>query len=311
MNKNSVIRIGTRGSKLALWQAYYVAERLEKSGLPTEVITIETKGDRILDVSIDKIGSKGVFTEELEHQLSTGKIDVAVHSAKDLSSDIPDGFELITFTEREKVNDVLLSHKPLMLSHPGVEFKIGTSSTRRTAILKRFFPGVTTHPVRGNLQTRIRKMEEGQVDALLLAFAGVHRMQYDHMVVQTLSVDQFIPPAGQGSIALETGPDLPEEKIKKIRAAVNHINSEICIKAERSFLKRLQGGCSIPVFAHARLEDDEVIIKGGIISLDGEQLIQHEVARKKENHEEAGLILAEKVLKDGGDKILAEIKALK
>ena len=183
------IKIGTRGSKLALWQAYHVRALLEKAGIEAEIVIIDTKGDQILDVSIAKIGSKGVFTQELEDQLLDGRIDIAVHSAKDMQSNLPEGFEIIAFTEREKENDVILSHKgTIEFADTTKPLLLGTSSTRRVATLRHFYPHVKTVEVRGNLQTRIRKMEEGLCDALLLAYAGVHRMGYDEMIVQELSL---------------------------------------------------------------------------------------------------------------------------
>src|SRR6478609_7957183 len=174
---NKTIRIGTRGSKLALWQAEYVASLIKPSGFSTEIIPIDTRGDKILDVSIAKIGSKGVFTEEIEAKLLDGTIDIAVHSAKDLSSTLADELELIAFTEREIVNDVVVSYnKKFSLKNDGIN--IGTSSTRRVAFTKHFFPQATTTSVRGNLQTRLAKLKNGDCDALILAYAGVHRMGY-------------------------------------------------------------------------------------------------------------------------------------
>src|SRR5687768_6275797 len=174
---NETIRIGTRGSKLALWQANHVAELIKPSGFRTEIIPIETKGDKILNVSIAKIGSKGVFTEEIEEKLLEGNIDIAVHSAKDLSSYIPDELELLAFTERETVNDVVIStDKKFKLENEGIT--IGTSSTRRVAFVKHFYPKANTVSIRGNLQTRIAKLQGGDCDALILAYAGVHRMGY-------------------------------------------------------------------------------------------------------------------------------------
>jgi hydroxymethylbilane synthase len=175
---NKTIRIGTRGSKLALWQAQHVADLIKPSGYQTEIVPIETRGDKILDVSIAKIGSKGVFTEEIEDKLIDGSIDIAVHSAKDLSSVIPDELELIAFTEREVANDVVLSFdKNFSLKQSGAV--VGTSSTRRVAFLKHFYPEIIAKSIRGNLQTRVGKMKEGDCQALVLAYAGVHRMGYD------------------------------------------------------------------------------------------------------------------------------------
>ncbi|MGB3467092.1 MAG: hydroxymethylbilane synthase, partial [Cyclobacteriaceae bacterium] len=194
------IRIGTRGSKLALWQAEYIADLLQSGGLDTEIVKIETKGDKILDVSISKIGSKGVFTEEIEQQLADGTIDIAVHSAKDLQSSLDEGFRIVAFTKREKVNDVLIGSKAIDLSGHSGDVVIGTSSTRRVATFRHFYPQVHTKDVRGNLQTRIRKLEEGNYDALMLAYAGVKRMGYEDMILKTLSTDEFTPAVGQGSV---------------------------------------------------------------------------------------------------------------
>ena len=199
---NKVFRIGTRGSKLALWQAEHVANLIKPSGYGTEIVPIETKGDKILNVSIAKIGSKGVFTEEIEEKLLDGSIDIAVHSAKDLSSELNDELELVAFTERELANDVLISpNKNIGLKNSDI--KVGTSSTRRVAFLKHFYPAITPVNIRGNLQTRLSKLQNGECDALLLAYAGVHRMGYDNLIVEKIETNYFVPSVGQGSIAIE------------------------------------------------------------------------------------------------------------
>ncbi|MDH5474554.1 MAG: hydroxymethylbilane synthase [Cyclobacteriaceae bacterium] len=300
------IRIGTRGSKLALWQAHYISDLLKKGGVVTEVITIETTGDKILDVSIAKIGSKGVFTEEIEAQLALGTIDIAVHSAKDLQSVLPDAFELIAFTKREGANDIILSHKKNISLNDNLV--LGTSSTRRIAFLKHLYPHIKTVPVRGNLQTRIRKMEEGACDALMLAYAGAHRMGFDNMIIQKLSTDEFIPAVGQGSVAIECSTSLDIDKKNKVRALTNNIEAETCLLAERAYLRELEGGCSIPVFALATLENEKVSLTGGIISLNGKEVIKHTTTSTTAAPAMSGHNLAEIVLKNGGDKILKEIK---
>ena len=234
---------------------------------------IETKGDKILDRALSKIGSKGVFTEELEDQLRSGAIDIAVHSAKDLQSQLDDDFEIVAFTQREHANDVLVSHDTTLSLKSGESFTVGTSSTRRIAILKHFYPHIKTVDMRGNLQTRLRKLEEGQCDALLLAFAGVHRMEYDDKIAEHLLLDEFTPAVGQGSVAIECAVSLSEEKKSILKELLNHTPTETCLLTERAFLKRLQGGCSIPVFALATLHEDSVSISGGIVSLNGSELI--------------------------------------
>lgn len=300
------IRIGTRGSKLALWQANYISDLLNAGGIESEIITIETKGDKILDVSIAKIGSKGVFTEEIEDQLAEGKIDIAVHSAKDMQSELPDGFELIAFTKREDVNDVILSHKKgISLSENIV---LGTSSTRRIAFLSKLYPHIKTVPVRGNLQTRIKKMKEGACDALMLAYAGAHRMGYDEMIIQKLPSDEFIPAVGQGCVAVECCTTLDQEKKAAVSKLTNNETSMTRLLAERAYLRELEGGCSIPVFALASNVGDEITITGGIISLDGKKNVMYTTTGHINAPETVGHELAALVLNNGGDKILEEIK---
>ena len=304
---NKTIRIGTRGSKLALWQAHHVADLIKPSGFRTEIVPIETKGDKILDVSIAKIGSKGVFTEEIEQKLLDGSIDIAVHSAKDLSSTIPDELELIAFTEREVVNDVVIStNKNFSLKNDGIT--IGTSSTRRVAFVKHFYPQAKTVSIRGNLQTRLAKLESGQCDALILAYAGVHRMGYDHLITERIETSYFVPPVGQGSIAIECHKKLSFEKKDIIQRWVNHVETEDCIRAERAFLKTLEGGCSIPSFGYAWMDGTNITLKAGIISLDGQEVIKIKKSASVEDGKELGRGIADEVLAKGGDRILREIR---
>ena len=302
------IKIGTRGSKLALWQAYYVQDQLTKGGIETEIVVIETKGDKILDRSLSKIGSKGVFTQELEDQLKSGSIDIAVHSAKDLQSQLDDDFELVAFTEREHANDVLVSHKTNLSLKSGEVFVVGTSSTRRIAMLKHFYPHIKTVDMRGNLQTRLRKLEEGQCDALLLAYAGVHRMEYDDKIAEHLLLDEFTPAVGQGSVAIECAVSLSDEKKEILKRLLNHESTSICLRTERAFLKRLQGGCSIPVFGLATLRDDQISISGGIISLDGQEIISRFADGAAVFPEELGTALADELLEAGAQRILDDIR---
>jgi hydroxymethylbilane synthase len=304
------IRIGTRGSALALWQAHYVADQLIKGGLHPEIITFETKGDKILDKSLAKIGSKGVFTAELEYALRAGEIDIAVHSAKDLQSELPEDLEIIAFTERETVNDVLISYNKTLSLTDGKPWVIGTSSTRRTATLRHYYPHLQRVDMRGNLQTRMRKLQEGQCDALLLAFAGVHRMGYDEYIVARLSIEEFTPPVGQGSVAVETSRSLDPEKRNLIRGLINHERTEHCLLAERGYLRRLQGGCSVPVFALATLANhNSVELTGGVVSLDGSRMIRETMQAPVEDATQLGFRLADAVAEAGGYEILKEIRS--
>lgn len=304
---NQLVKIGTRASKLALWQAYHVADLLKKAGLESEIIPVDTKGDQVLDVSISKIGSKGVFTQELEDQLVDGRIDIAVHSAKDMPSKLGEGLELIAFSVREQAQDVLLSTKK-GISLSDAHLVVGTSSTRRIATLRHFYPHVKTVEVRGNLQTRIRKLEEGHCDALLLAYAGVHRMGYSDLLVANLDLNEFVPAVGQGSIAIEASTSLDPRLRDAIISACNDTTTATCLLAERAYLRVLEGGCSIPVFALATLAGNKVHLKGGIVSLDGQQRIVREVSGLINQAVQLGEALANQVLQAGGKTILEQIK---
>lgn len=300
------IKIGTRASKLALWQAYHIQDLLEAKGLSTEIVKIETKGDKILDRALSKIGSKGVFTEELEEGLYSGAIDIAVHSAKDLPSTMDARLSIVAFTEREKANDVLVSDQAVDINKKLV---IGTSSTRRVALLKHYYPQHQIVDMRGNLQTRFAKMRDGACDAMLLAFAGVHRMEMDKSIKHLFDLGEFTPPVGQGTVAIQIAHDtLSEEKKEIIRAACNDDDTEKAVLAERSFLRKLEGGCSIPVFGHAVYSKGMISMDAGIISLDGEALIEVDGVCEAQDAEKLGTALAEELLEKGGDKILKGIK---
>ncbi|MFW2368824.1 MAG: hydroxymethylbilane synthase [Desulforhopalus sp.] len=306
-----MITIGTRKSKLAMWQTEMVAGYLGASGIKTQINSMETIGDKILDTSIAKIGSKGVFTVELEDQLASGITDIAVHSAKDMQSQLPEGFHLIAYTEREKVQDVLLSKDETVdISDSSRPLVVGTSSVRRRAFLQHFHPHVKIVEMRGNLQTRIRKMEEGACDALILAYAGVKRMGYEEMVVKVFDEQKFVPPVGQGCIAIEAATTLAGDKVAEIRACVNNLESEVCLLAERAFLKKLEGGCSIPAFGYAVLEGEGIRLTAGLASLDGVNILKTSEKGSAEDPEELGARVGEYILNHGGREMLAEIRRL-
>lgn len=302
------IRLATRGSRLALWQAEHVAHLLNQAGLPTEIVPMTTIGDQVLDRSLAKIGAKGVFTEELEESLRRGETHLAVHSAKDVQSSIPADLELLAFLEREKVNDVVLSfNEQFSLDKPGIV--LGTSSTRRKAQLRRFYPNATTAEARGNLQTRLRKLEEGQYDALVLAYAGVHRMGYGHLIRDTLPETRFVPATGQGSIAVECAQGLDAALKNRIKAALDDPATHACLLAERAFLHTMEGGCSIPSFALATLDGAGGLrLHAGIISLSGEEYVDETQTAPTTDALALGVAVAEAVLARGGREILASIR---
>ena len=300
------IKIGTRNSALAIWQANYIGSYLEKVGLNYELVAISTKGDQILDRSLSKIGSKGVFTEELEQMLRNGDIDIAQHSAKDLPSTLPEDLQLIAFTEREKSHDVLLSLDPnFKLNTPGA-YQIGTSSTRRRAFLGHHFPSLKPVEMRGNLQTRLEKLKNGDCDAMILAYAGVFRMDMSAYITENLPLDQFIPAVGQGSVAIQCAKTLSRDLQNIIRSACNHEATEICILAERELLSKLDGGCSVPVYGHAHIEKDVVNLTGGVLSLDGQQKIEFSLVGK--NPIELGQKLGDQLIGAGASDLLKEIR---
>ncbi|MDY0360708.1 MAG: hydroxymethylbilane synthase [Desulforegulaceae bacterium] len=300
------IKIGTRKSKLAMWQAEYIKDLLAQNNITAKLFPMETKGDKILDKSIAKIGSKGVFTEELEAKLLSLEIDIAVHSAKDLQSDLGKDFEIIAFTEREEAHDVIISRKPLNPEDRSSSFVLGTSSVRRTSLIKHYFPHIKLADMRGNLQTRIEKMDNNHCDGLVLAKAGVLRMGYEDMIVYEFDPDFFIPPVGQGCLAVEASKNLPSDIKKTLRQILNSDKTETILRAERKFLNILEGGCSIPAFCHGRIENNKILLKGGVVSTDGKVIVFKEV--ESDSPENAGQILASYVLENGGRAILKALK---
>lgn len=294
-----------------MWQTETVAGLLNGAGMATRIAAMETIGDKVLDTSIAKIGSKGVFTAELEEQLAGGATDIAVHSAKDMQSQLAEGFVLIAFTEREKVNDVLLStDRTIDIDNAGRPLVVGTSSVRRRAFLRHYYPHVRIVEMRGNLQTRIRKMEEGACDALMLAYAGVKRMGYGHMIVKEFDEREFVPPVGQGCIAIEAATTLTAEKMARIRQCLNNSVSESCLLAERAFLKKLEGGCSIPAFGYAYLEGDEIVLTAGLASLDGATILRTTDRGSVHNPAELGEKVGEYILAGGGCEMLRQIRQI-
>ncbi|MBN1141832.1 MAG: hydroxymethylbilane synthase, partial [Deltaproteobacteria bacterium] len=258
---------------------------------------------------IGKIGDKGVFTGELEDRLRTGEIQLAVHSAKDLPSALSETFEICAFAEREAAHDVLLGcRRGFDLDNPRLPLRAGSSSVRRTAFLRRLFPHLQAVPVRGNLQTRIAKLKGGLCDVLMLAGAGVRRLGYEHLVVREFSTALIPPPAGQGAIAVEVSRQLPAERRRRIREAVNHPGTERAVLAERAFLATLQGGCSIPAFAHAVLAGGRLVLDAGVISPCGERLVRERGEGDAGDPLRLGAMVGERVLERGGAEILREIR---
>lgn len=301
------LRIGTRGSTLALWQAGWVKARIEEafSGLDVEMVTIKTSGDMILDVPLAKIGGKGLFVKEIENALRAGHIDLAVHSMKDVPIVIPAGLAMSCVTKREDPFDVLISRRGQSLRNLPSGAKIGTSSLRRQAQLLHYRPDFVMVPLRGNLDTRIRKLKEQDLDAIVLASAGMRRMGLIDRVTETIPIEICLPAIGQGVLAIETRFD--DRDVNETIAFLNDSETALTMKAERAFLRRLEGGCQVPIAAYVQLSGDSLAIEGMVASVDGKKIVRQHRSGRPEEAEALGLELAETVLSMGGDQILREI----
>jgi hydroxymethylbilane synthase len=303
------VRIGTRGSKLALWQTEFVRRKLSDvyPDVEFEVKVIKTKGDKILDSPLSKIGDKGIFTREIEIELLNREIDIAVHSLKDLPTKLPEGLIIGAVTEREDVRDVLISKDNLKLAELPKEAVIATGSLRRRAQLLHFRSDFKFVDLRGNIDTRFRKFDESNWDAMVLAFAGVRRMNYEGRIAELISTDIVLPAVGQGAIAIEVRED--DVKILDLVRRINHIETELATRSERALLRRLEGGCQVPIGAFAVVNDGKIKISAMMSNFDGTFFVRDSIEGFVSNDvEELGFELAEKLLEQGGARILEEIK---
>jgi hydroxymethylbilane synthase len=302
----TLLRLGTRKSKLALWQANFVKEKLEALGCKVELVPITTTGDKILDAPLAKIGGKGLFVKEIENALLAGEIDLAVHSLKDVPMIIPEGLTLSAITEREEPYDVLISRNGKKLEELPSGAVVGTSSLRRQVQIKRRRRDLRVEILRGNVDTRLRKLKEGVYDAIVLAYAGVKRMGFSGEISQVL--EDFIPAVGQGSLAIETRAE--DERVINFVKVLNHEESWLSAVCERAFLRELQGGCQVPMGAYAWIEGDRIKIKGFISDLEGERFLEGYEEGSLQEAEEVGKRLARRLLREGGEEILKEIYGL-
>jgi len=303
------IVIGSRGSKLALWQTNHVASLLNQ--LISCEITIEkikTTGDKILDSPLAKIGGKGLFVKEIEVALSGGTIDLAVHSMKDMPTDIPSDLMIGAILEREDPRDVLLSRNNVLLKDLPSNAVIGTSSLRRKAQLLKYRPDFSFTDVRGNLDTRLRKMDSGQFDGMILAAAGIKRMGWAERIAEIISPDISLPAVGQGAIGIEVRKD--DSRIRDLVGKLNDEETHICVIAERALMKRLEGGCQVPVGAIARIENGKLTLLAMVASLDGKEFIRDTITGSLSDAESLGTQLADNLLTEGAREILAEIRHL-
>lgn len=303
-----LIRIATRKSPLALWQANFVKNELLNlyPNLSVELIPIVTQGDVILDTPLAKIGGKGLFVKQLELALLNNVADIAVHSMKDMPACFPEGLTLSTICQREDARDAFISNRYQSLQDLPANATVGTSSLRRQCQLKAQYPFVTTCDLRGNISTRLKKLDEGEYDAIILAVAGLKRLDLTHRITKALDIDQMLPAVGQGAIGIETRAD--DLVIQSLLTPLDHTQTRLCIMAERAVNKTLQGNCQVPIGCYATLNDNTISIQGMVGSVDGKKIIRNERTGPSNQAQELGRDLAIRLLNNGAQKILDTIR---
>src|SRR5512139_3334934 len=310
--KNKVI-IGTRGSKLALWQAEWVMSELKglNPALEVELNKIKTTGDKILDVPLAQVGGKGLFVKEIEEALLSGEADLAVHSMKDVPTEFPQGLHLAVICRREDPRDAFLSQlqgekfRILNFDQLPKGASVGTSSLRRSCQLLSLRPDLRIAQLRGNLDTRLRKLDEGQFDVIILAAAGVKRLGWAARITEILDPSISLPAIGQGAVGIECRRD--DRFMNELLAPLDHPETTVCVSAERAFLGRLEGGCQVPIAAHARLEGATIVMDGLVGSVTGDRIIRGTISGPRAEAVALGVKLAEEVLSRGADEILREV----
>ncbi len=303
---NGVIRLGSRGSRLALWQAEHVKGLVEeRTGRRVEITRIRTTGDVILDVPLAKVGGKGLFVKEIEEALLEDRIDLAVHSMKDVPTDLPGSLTIAAITRREDPRDAFLSAKYPSLRGLPPGARVGTSSLRRQTQLLGIRPDLAIETLRGNLDTRIRKMEEGRYDAVVLAAAGLRRMGWDGKITEYLSEEDSLPAIGQGALGIEIRSD--DRETRDAVSFLDHPETSRAVRAERAFLKRLEGGCQVPIACFGRTGGGRIRLRGMVGRPDGSEILRGERSGPASDPEGLGLALAEELLGRGGKEILEEV----
>ncbi len=303
------LKIGTRGSKLALWQANWVKSALNTRhpSLSVDLVIIKTKGDKILDVPLAKVGGKGLFVKEIEEALLNGRIDLAVHSMKDMPSEIPKGLCIGAIPERENPQDVLISKKGLLLSQLEPGARIGTSSLRRAAQLLRARPDLRVFPLRGNLDTRLKKLETENLDAIVLAAAGVKRLGLENRITEFLDENIMLPAVGQGALCIEIRQNDPE--VAPMVAKLEHRQTRTIIMGERAFLNRLEGGCQVPIAAHGKIDNTRFTLCGLVATVDGKTLIKETFSGPEGSSETIGVELADHLVSMGAKTLMETLKS--
>lgn len=301
------IRIATRKSPLALWQAEYVKAQLEAHhpGIVVSLVPMSTQGDKILDTPLAKIGGKGLFVKELEQAMLDLRADIAVHSMKDVPVDFPDGLGLAVICERENPFDAFVSPHYQNVAALPVGAVVGTSSLRRQCQLKAQRPDLTIRDLRGNVNTRLAKLDAGEFDAIILAAAGLIRLEKSERIRSLLPPAQSLPANGQGAVGIECRTD--DAETLALLAPLEHRPTRLCVQAERAMNRRLNGGCQVPIGAFATLENNTLHLTGLVGSLDGQSIIKSQINGPAENGEQLGYQLADELLNHGADAILKEV----
>ena len=309
ISMKEILRIATRQSPLALWQANFVKAELEKyyPNLTVELVTMVTKGDVILDTPLAKIGGKGLFVKELELALLEERADIAVHSMKDVPMSFPEGLGLAVICEREDPRDAFVSNRYASLAELPEGAIVGTSSLRRQCQLMAAYPHLTIKSLRGNVGTRLSKLDNGEYDAIILASAGLIRLGMPERIKSFISVEDSLPAAGQGAVGIETR--VNDTRVLNYLAKLNHNPTACCVMAERAMNTRLQGGCQVPIGGFATLNGEELELNALVGSLDGSTIIRASGKAHQRDAEQLGIRIAEQLLAQGADKILAEVYA--
>jgi len=301
------LRIATRKSQLALWQAYYVRDRLKElyPDLEVELHKIVSQGDKILDVPLAKIGGKGLFLKELEQSMIDGETDIAVHSMKDVPVEFPKGLMLSVICPREDPRDAFVSNNYASLSDLPQNAVVGTCSLRRKTQIKALRPDLEIKDLRGNVNTRLSKLDNKEYDAIILASAGLIRLEMEDRIREFISTDDCLPAIGQGAVGIECR--VNDKEIQKLIAPLADIETTHRLNAERALNKHLEGGCQVPIGGYAELEGNQIRLRGLVASLDGKQVLRVEANDTIENAQKLGIYVAQELLNKGADKILADV----
>lgn len=301
------LRIVTRESPLAMWQAQFVRDRLQEThpGLAVAITTVTTVADRFLDKSLAEMGGKGMFVKELEQALLDHEADLAVHSMKDVTVDLPPGLSIAAIMYREDVRDVLISTRYASLAEMPPGAAIGTSSLRRQCQLKATHPGLVMKDIRGNVGSRLQKLDNGAYDALVLAAAGIKRLDREDRISSYLNVEDMLPAVGQGALGIETRADDPQ--VLQLVRPLNHEPTRVCVDAERALSRKLYGGCHLPVAAYAEMSGDELSMTALVGSPDGSRIVKNRISGTAEQGGKLGVELGARLLQQGAEEILAGV----